>query len=152
MEEYSFIFYLTLEEELPQSFYVFDRTLKERGMILVPVKVEQLQSLMASSEQSQIVVIASVVGSREYKLFNQKIRPVLKFIMRANRLSFLMLSSFSKLNDNKHYASSRKYYFMKYPLDAQALAKSIENHLREKQPQNTRWPGGRRPALLSPAA
>ncbi len=152
MDEYSFIFYLTLEEDLPHSFYVFDRTLRERGMTLVPIKVDQLQSLMASSEQSQIVVISSVTDSREFKLFNLKIRPLLKFIMRNNRLSFLMLSSFSKLNDNRLYASSKKYFFMKYPLNAESLAHSIENHLLQKQPSNSRWPGGRRPGLLGPAA
>ena len=38
-----FIFYLSLEDTLPNAFYTFDKYLKELGFILVPVKIDQLQ-------------------------------------------------------------------------------------------------------------
>jgi hypothetical protein len=59
-----FIFYVTFDEHLSKSFYVYDRAFKDLGYILVPVKVDQLQSLIASTEQGQIIAITSITDSR----------------------------------------------------------------------------------------
>ena len=142
-----FIFYLTLEENLPKTFYVFDHMLKDLGFILVPVRIDQLQTLVAATDQTQIIVIASVVDSREMKLYNDKIRGLLRYVLKSKRLTFMHLSSFTKLNDMKLYSMSKNYYFMKYPLDARLLAKKIARYHDLKSEQNTRWPGGKRAGL-----
>lgn len=142
-----FIFYLTLEENLPKTFYVFDRTLKDLGFILVPVKIDQLQTLVAATDQTQIIVIASIVDAREMKLYNDKIRGLLRYILKSKRLTFMHLSSFTKLNDMKLYSMSKNYYFMKYPLDARLLSAKIARYHDLKSEQTTRWPGGKRAGL-----
>lgn len=142
-----FIFYLTLEENLPKTFYVFDHMLKDLGFILVPVRIDQLQTLVAATDQTQIIVIASVVDSREMKLYNEKVRGLLRYVLKSKRLTFMHLSSFTKLNDMKLYSLSKNYYFMKYPLDARLLAKKIARYHDLKSEQNTRWPGGKRAGL-----
>src|SRR5665648_493814 len=96
-----FIFYLSLEENLPKSFYIFDRCFKELGYMLVPVKVDQLQTLMSSTEQSQIIVITSVTDVRELKMYNDKVRNLLKYILKSKRITFMHCGSFSKLNDTR---------------------------------------------------
>lgn len=139
-----FIFYLTLEENLPDTFYSFDRCLKELGFILVPVRVDQLQTLVASTDQTNVMVLSSITDSREFKLYNEKIRPLLKYILKSKRLTFMHLSSFSKSSDLKQFAMSKNYFFMKYPLDARALSAKIARYYDIKAETKLRWPGGKR--------
>jgi hypothetical protein len=144
-----FIFYLTLDESLPKTYYIFDQYLKESGFILVPVKIDQLQSLVASSEQEQVVVLCSVSDAKEYKSYNDKIRGFLKYILKSKRLTFIHLSSFSKINDQKKFVMQKNYFFMKYPLNAKDLSLRISKYHALKKDQLTVWPGGRRATLGS---
>ena len=142
-----FIFYLTMDEALPKAYFIFDRYLKELGFILVPVKIDQLQSLVASSEQEQVIVICSVSDAKEYKSYNEKIRGFLKYILKSKRLTFMHLSSFCKLNDQKKFTIQRNYFFIKYPLNAKELSLRIGKYHALKKDQRTVWPGGRRATL-----
>lgn len=146
-----FIFYLTLDDNLPATYYIFDRTLRELGFILVPVKIDQLQSLVSSTEQSQVMVLSSVVDAREYKLYNERVRNLLKYVLKSKRITFMHLSSFSKLNDSRLYNLSKNYIFLKYPLDARVLSARIANYHEEKSEQSFRWPGGTRAGVKSMA-
>lgn len=146
-ENNPFIFYLTLEENLPKHFYVFDRNLKTRGFIVVPVRIDQLQKLISYADQTQIVVICSVSDSREMKIYNEKIRPVLKYLLKSKRLTFMHLGSFSKLNDTRLYAMNKNYFFMKYPMNAELLSAKIARYYELKSETNVRWPGGKRAGL-----
>lgn len=144
-----FIFFITLEDHPPKSFYIFDKLLREFGFILIPVKVDQLQGLIASSEQNQVIVLSSVTNFREYRIFNDKVRGLLKFILKSKRLTFMNLSSFSKLNDNRQFAFYKNYYFLRYPLEARTLASQIARYYELKLVQNTKWPGGKRAGTQS---
>lgn len=146
-EQNTFIFYLTLEERLPRTYYVFDQILKDLGHVLVPVCIDQLQTLAASTEQTHLVVLTSVTDSREYKLYNEKVRGLLKYVLKSKRLTFMQLSSYSKLNDAKSYALYKNYYFFKYPLDARVLFSKIARYHELKTEKSVRWPGGRRAGL-----
>ena len=147
-----FIFFLCLEDALPKAYYAFDRQLKDLGFILVPVKIDQLQALVASSEQEQVIVLCSVTDSREFKVYNEKVRKFLKFVLKSKRLTFMHLSSFGKLNDTKQFFTQKNYYFLKYPVDAKSLsAKIVKYHVLKKE-QRTIWPGGRRSTLNAGAA
>jgi hypothetical protein len=147
-----FIFFLTLEDRLPASFYAFNRTFRDLGFILVPVKADQLQILMAGAGQSQAIVLCSVTDSREYKLFNDKVRGLLKYLLRSRRLTFFQLSSFSKLNDTRTHSLTRNYYFLKYPLDARVLSARIARYHEERSSEAARWPGGTRAGVKGLAA
>lgn len=144
-ENTSFIFYLTLNETLPSVFYAFNKHLKNLGYMLVPIRIDQLQSILSASEQTQIIVIASVSDCKEMKLYNEKVRPLLKYVLKSKRLTLMLLSSFSRLSDSKIYYKQKNYYFMKYPIDAALLSKKISRYYELKSEQNVlRWPGGRR--------
>ena len=147
-----FIFFLTFENNLPESFYIFDRNLKELGYILVPVKVDQLQSLAASTQQEEIIVLCSVTDSRDYKIYNEKVRNLLKFVLKSKRITLMHLSSFSRLNDSRNYAHQKNYYFLKYPLDARLLSATIARYHQLKSEKSSKWPGGRRAGVTGMAA
>ena len=147
-----FIFYLSLEDTLPSTFYTFDKHFKELGFILVPVKIDQLQILIASSDQEQVIVLCSVTNVREYKIYNEKVRKFLKFILKSKRLTFMHLASFSKLNDMKNYMIQKNYYFIRYPLNAKELSFKISRYHALKKEQHTVWPGGKRATYGAGAA
>jgi hypothetical protein len=144
-----FIFYLTLEENLPRAFYSFDKSLKTLGYMLVPVRIDQLQSLVSTADQTQIIVISSVSDIKEMNLYNERVRGLLKYVLKSKRITFMHCSSFSKLNDFKQFALKKNYYFLKYPLDAALLSKKIVRYYELKSDQNVRWPGGKRAGLGS---
>jgi hypothetical protein len=146
-----FIFFLTLEDQLPKNYYIFDRYLKDLGFILVPVKIDQLQSLVSASDQEQVIVLCSVSDSREYRIYNEKVRGFLKFILKSKRITFMHMSSFSKLNDQRLFALQKNYYFFKFPFSAKDLSFKISRYHALKKDQRTIWPGGRRATLSSGA-
>lgn len=143
-KSFEFIFFLTLEDALPRAFYVFDHFLKELGFILVPVKIDQLQSLVSTTEQEQVIVLSSVTDFREYRIYNEKVRGFLKYVLKSKRLTFMHLSSFSKLNDQKQFVHQKNYFFIKYPFNAKDLSLKISKYHALKSEQRTVWPGGRR--------
>lgn len=137
-----FIFFLTLEERLPEQFYIFDTLFKEQNYILVPVRVDQLQQLVASTEQNHVMVLSCVSNFREYKLFNDKVRKILKYVLKSRRLSFVELSSFSKLNDSRLHSLTKNYFFIKNPVDARLITERIVNFHEAKSEKSQIWPGG----------
>lgn len=145
----AFIFYLILEENLPKHYYMLDRHFKEIGYILVPVKIDQLQLLVAASEQDQVIVLCSVSNSREYRIYNEKVRGFLKYVLKSKRLTFMHLSSFSKVSDQRLFSLQKNYYFMKLPIKAEELCFRIGRYYELKKQQLTKWPGGKRAGLSS---
>lgn len=115
--------------------------------MLIPVRIDQLQTLVASTDQTQIIVISSVTDVRELKMYNEKVRGLLKYVLNSKRITFMNLSSFSKLNDSKIYGMKKNYFFMKYPIDARLLCAKIARYHDKKSETSIRWPGGKRAGL-----
>lgn len=143
-ENNPFIFFLVFDESLPRVFFTFHRTLKSNGLILVPVRIDQLQNIISASDQSQVIVISSVMNSSEMKIYNEKVRELLKFVLKNRRLTFMLLSSFLKLSDYNLFSFSKNYFFLKYPIDAVLLSEKISRYYHFKSKTNMKWPGGRR--------
>lgn len=140
-----FIFYLTLEEKLPPTFYHLDKSLKKLGFMLVPIQIDQLQTLISVSDQEHITVVTSTMVGREFKYYNDKVRTILKYLLKSPRMTFIHLSSFAKLNDTKKFFTLKNYIFLKYPVNPQVLAVRIaRHHDAQKESMDRRWPGGRR--------
>ena len=99
----------------------------------------------------QVSVLCSVTDCHEYKIYNEKIRGFLKFILKSKRLTFMHFSSFGKLNDQRQFLIQRNYYFLRYPINAKTLSTKIVKYHNLKKEERTIWPGGRR-LTLSPGA
>jgi hypothetical protein len=139
-----FIFFLVFEDYVPKVFFTFQRCLKEKGLFLVPIRLDQLQSISSISEQNHIVVISSVINSHEMKVYNEKVRDLLKYLLRNKRLTFMLMSSFSKLSDFNFFSFSKNYFFLKYPLEPQQVSDSIARYYELKSKTDMMWPGGKR--------
>lgn len=149
MNETPFIFYLCLDQNLTSAFYKFNATFKDLGYTLIPIQIDQLQTLAASTDQKDLIVLSSAQDMNEYRKHNLYVRKLLKYLLKSKRITFFQLSSFSKLNDTPFYHLSKNYFFMKYPLDARALSERIVSYLEMKTANSIRWPGGKLGATLS---
>lgn len=148
-ENQPFVFYLTLDEVPPKEFYPFAEQLKQQGFLLLPVKLDQIQSLMSVCEQDQIMIICSVNSSIEFKNYQIKIRKYLKNILQSKRVTFLHLSPFDKLNDQKAYHMLKNYYFIKFPVNVKRLSQTIGQYYHYKKNEKAMWPGGKRSQAIS---
>ncbi len=146
-EDPTLIFFLTLDEALPVAFYTLDRSLREHGLILVPVRIDELQRLVSLTEQTKITVLASVADARELRLYSDQARGLLKYLLKSRRLTFLLLSSFSRLNDGRTFAMTRNFFFLKYPIHTRLLSARIARYHLLNSDKNIKWPGGRRAGL-----
>lgn len=147
MNDQTIIFYLTCHHELPKEFFFFSELLNKQDYILVPVRVDQLQNLAASTEQQHILVINTIKNSQELKNFNKYARHLLKYVLKSKRITFFNLSSFNSSNDSKIFFHSKNYFFIKLPVDAKILTNKLIKYYELKKTQSIAWPGGKRAGL-----
>jgi hypothetical protein len=146
-ERLSFIFFISLEESLPVAYYRLRQALLIEGFTLVPVKLDQIQSLISITDQKEIMVICSVTSFREVKNYNQKVRPYLKYILSSKKISYFCLSSFLQCDDYKRYSQTKNYFFVKYPFTLSQFSQMLSVHFKSRLKQASSWPGGKRSRL-----
>lgn len=139
-----FFFFVTLGGKLPEVFFKLDAQLKKQGVILVPVAIDQLQVMVSSGAQNHYIAITSVNSFAEYKIYNERVRHLLKFVLRKSNISFFNLCSFQKLNDSNQFRMTKNYFFLKYPLNTDTLGEKLVRYMDLKSEKLARWPGGKR--------
>lgn len=149
MNDQLIIFYLTYQSELTKEFFFFSEHFSKKGFILVPVKVDQLQNLAASTEQEHIIVLNTIKNSQELKNYNKYARHLLKYVLKSKRITFFNLSSFSSSNDSKVYYHLKNYFFISLPIDARIFTHKLVKYYELKQSEKIAWPGGKRAGLSS---
>lgn len=149
MKDQTIIFYLTCNNELSKEYFYFNELFNQHEFILVPVKVDQLQNIAASTEQEHIMVINTIKNSQELRDFNKYARHLLKYVLKSKRISFFNLSSFGSANDSRAFFHSKNYFFINLPIDAKILTKKLIKYYQLKKSQSIAWPGGKRAGLSS---
>lgn len=139
-----FIFYLTINESFSHNFYTLCKVYKSLGFVIVPITIDQLQKLASLTEQTQMFVLSSVENANELKLYNLKVRGILKYILKSKRITFLNLSSFSSIDDSKSFSNFGNYFFLRYPLDAYSFAEKVASYYILKSEHDLKWPGSKR--------
>jgi|GEM_PF-2979504 len=142
-------FYLVFDEQIPKHFYEFRQHLSREGVMLVPIRIEQVQSILSTTSQEQIILIQSVANVQQLNQYQKKIRPYLKYILKSKRITLLHFSSFSKIDDSKQFHSLRNYFFIRFPVSLFELAPKIVRYYELKSTELTLWPGRRAPRLSS---
>ncbi len=139
-----FIFYILLENKIPEAFYQFDNYFKKIGWTLIPIAFDQIQMLGSISEQGCMPVLCSTQDFQEFKSFNKNVRDVLKFLLKSEKFMFFKISSFEKLNDEKYFFRFKNYFFIRYPQNVRAITLWVEHLFELKSNHNKSWPGGKR--------
>lgn len=127
-EENPFVFYLELEQYFNNHFFNFNHFFQKKDFILLPVTLDQLQQLASLTEQSEVIVICSVSSFQQMKVYEQKVRGVLKFFLKDKRFNFILISSFSHLDDKKYFKNNSSYSFFNYPLDVKKVVQNIVDY------------------------
>jgi hypothetical protein len=143
-ENSSFVFYLCLTDVLPSSYFSFSLRMKKEGMTVVPVKFDQLQKVVAVSDQAEIIVVTSIRNTQEALFYHRNVRKHLKYLLKSERITLFLLSSFSKLNDQKNHLVKRNYFFLKYPMELGLVCQLLARFLELKKEESRKWPGGKR--------
>ncbi len=137
-------FWVNLEEKLGPLYYRAARALKQQGVTLLPVRMDQVARLASLTDSPHLVVLCSTRRQAEYLAFAKHVVPVLGLLLRQERLSFFHLSSFHKLDMGARLKQRRNYYFFKYPLNVLSLCGKLKKFHQLKSTQAQKWPGGRR--------
>jgi hypothetical protein len=139
-----FIFYILLDQKIPEDFYLFDDALKKLGFTLIPIAIDQIQILGSISEQSHIFVISSSTDFSSFKAYNKNVRKMLMYLLKSDRITFFKLSSFNKLNDEKKFYNFKNYFFINYPQDVQKISEWMVHLFLVKSKMSKKWPGGKK--------
>lgn len=149
MNEQTIIFYLTSQSQLPREFFFFSELFAKKNVMLVPVRVDQLQNLALSTEQEHIIVINTIKNTEELKNYNKYARHLLKYVLKSKRISFFNLSSFAASDDTRIYFNFKNYFFINLPIDARILTNKLIKYYVLKQSEKIAWPGGRKASVSS---
>ncbi len=133
------ILYLLLDDKLPEAFYLLNNEFKKENFSLIPVTIDQIQLIKSSLIQSKVAIICSSNNLNEIHLYNKKIRPHLKMLLKSSSLIYFKLSSFQILNDEKKFYQFKNFIFKSYPQDLEKITGIICSILRERLSNNDRW-------------
>lgn len=138
------IFYLKLSKNLPDEYLTLDQNFKNHGKSLVPIGLKSLLECIKKGQKAHVVIVVKSYG--ELKYFNSKVKKMMKFIMRSERIHLYIASSFSGINDPT--IMRRDYYnYVKLPVKMTTFCESVSKTIDVKENQGLVWPGGVRPKM-----
>jgi hypothetical protein len=139
------IFFLTLEQRLPEFFFQAANMFNSLGVSLVPVNIMELNEIKKGEQNiSVLVYTASLSQLTKFYRLRQK---NLDMAMRTGKFTLFHLSSFSRileLERMQRVGTYRPYYL---PLSIRDICQQITYELRKRTEKIERWPGGRRAKL-----
>ena len=138
------IFYLKLTRDLPREFLLLDHEFKKNRKSLIPVTLKTLLECTRKNKSIHVLIVVKSFG--EYRYFHHKVKKILKYLMRTEKVNLYVASSFGIVNDPS--IMKRNYYeFIKLPVNLKQFCGSISELIDSKEMQYNSWPGGVRPRL-----
>jgi len=139
----NFFFWLKLEDKLDEMYLMTSQELSQRGIQLIPVSIDQISKLAALTNLSHLTLICSTRHAKQFISFKKQVHPILKYLLRQERLTFFNLSSFSKL-EVQQKTSRQNYFFLKYPLNLSSICDKLIKFHDIRLTNSQTWPGGKR--------
>lgn len=138
------IYFLKLSKELPEFYLKLDQNFKKFDKSLVPITLKSLIESSKSNEELHLVIV--IRSLKEFEYFQKKVRKMLKFIARQERINIYMASSYSNVNDP---GIMRKdfYNYVKLPISMNLYCESVATMIEVKDQKLKKWPGGVRPRM-----
>lgn len=142
-QENNFFFWLKLEDKLDEMYLLVSQELSSRGIQLLPVTIDQISKLAALTPLSHITVLCSTRHSKQYMYFKKAVYPMLKYLLRQEKLTFFNLSSFSRV-DVQQRVARQNYFFLKYPLNLNSICDKLIKFHEIRLAKSQTWPGGKK--------
>ena len=138
------IFYLKLTKNLPEDFLVLDQSFKKHNKSLVPIGLKTLLECIKKNGSVHVLIV--VRSYREFRYFDKKVKKILKYLMRTDKVHLYIASSFSGVNDPSIMKRDH-YNFVNLPVKISDFCESISQVIDMKETQVYKWPGGARPRM-----
>lgn len=138
------IFYLKLNKDLPREYLALDTEFKKHGKSLIPITLSTL--LETTKSKKSIYVLIVVRNSTELKYFQAKIKKVMKYFMKTERVHLYIASSFQTINDPS--IMKKDYYnFVRLPVQIEEFCGKVAKNIEIQEGQVFTWPGGKSPRM-----
>ena len=138
------IFYLKLRKELSDDFLLLDQHFKLHGKSLVPIGLKAFLDSIKHGQTANVLIVVKSID--EFKYFHRKIKKVLRFVMRSDRVRIYMLSSFSLVNDPS-IMKGNQYSYFPLPVQLTQFSEEVCKDIDYNENVSLTWPGGVRPKL-----
>ncbi len=140
----NWIFYLRLKKNLPEDYLSMDQHFKAYGRSLIPIGLKAL--LEATKNKRTIHLLVIIKSYQDYRYYVRRVRKIMKYLMRTQRVHLYVASSFSLANDplviKKNY-----YSFVKLPVRMDRFCEFVSTSIEVRESNLLHWPGGVRPRL-----
>lgn len=138
------IFYLKLQKDLPKEYLVLDNHFKSRNKSLIPISIKGLLDCAKTYKSIHLLIV--IKSYKELRYFDVKVKKLLKYLMRTDKINIYVTSSFSVVNDST-VMKRDKYNFIKLPVSVDYFCGSVSRMIDIKEARLHEWPGGAVPKL-----
>lgn len=138
-EEISWIYFLSIEEELPDSYYQLSREFVKSGYSLIPIKLEQLS--LFYEDQEELNVICTVGNFEAQSKFKSFVFSRLNYYILNKKINLFHISSFAP---EKFSKKQDNYHFFQLPSPTTVLVYNIKDLCETLKKVTKSWPGGKR--------
>ena len=137
-EDISWIYFLCIEDQLPESYYRLSREFIKNGFSLIPINLEQLSLFYADNEPLNVICL---VGNFEAQSkFKKSVFSRLNYYILNKKINLFHISSFLS---EKFVKKQNNYNYYQLPMPASVLVYNIKS-LCETLSNKKVWPGGKR--------
>lgn len=138
-EEISWIYFLCIEDQLPESYYQLSKEFIKNGYSLIPIKLEQLSLFYVDHEALDVICL---VGTFEAQTnFKKSVFARLNYYILNKKINLFHISSFVS---EKFTKQQPNYYFYQLPIPSSVLVYNIKEVCETFNKGTKVWPGGKR--------
>jgi hypothetical protein len=141
------VYYLNLSNSLDSNFLELDSKMKENGLSLVPVNLEDVYSIVRSKQNIHIMIVVDKASKLVH--FNKRIRKIMMLLLRRETINFYVLSSFERLDDKTRLMNRENYFFTSLPCSLSGYTNALARVINNKDQKINAWPGARRRVHIS---
>jgi hypothetical protein len=138
------IFYLKLKKNLSEEFLYIDREFKEKNKSLIPIGLKGLLNGIKNYKSIHVMVV--IRNYQELRYFETKVKKIMKYVLRTEKVHLYVASSFNSVNDVT-VMKKNHYNFIKLPVSTEYLCGSISRSIDIKETHVDTWPGGSQPRM-----
>ncbi len=140
------IFYLRMGERLPECYFQLASFFKDRGITLVPVELTEFNEFNKKSPDKPHLI--SIESSFFEKVeLRKNLDSGLALSIKAKKLHFYHVTSFSPVNNLLSLKYSHIYNYFHLPMQIKEIAQQISQIYFEQFDNESKWPGGHRAKL-----
>jgi hypothetical protein len=140
----NYIFFLQLEDDLPEIFCHLAHHLSKKNISLIPVRIQDFDDL-AKLRRNYLISIAPDMASA--KILHRFKKKILDHSIMTGRVCLFEGTSFNKTPIIRKSTKERSYFCFQLPILFEDICNEIAKVYYKEKKMFAKWPGGRRVTL-----